>query len=56
MVVYNLNILRSCISPAEANAPLIVNADAVLSAAFSLQRFKMITRRNAEVSKSAGDL
>ena len=31
VVVYNLNILRSCISPAEANAPLIVNADVVLS-------------------------
>jgi hypothetical protein len=52
----HLNVLRARVSPAEANSPLIIDADAVLSAAFPFQRFKMITRRNAEVSKPASDL
>ena len=56
MVVHNLNVVCACIGPAEANAPLIIDADAVLSAAFSLQRLKMITGRNAEVSQPAGNL
>ena len=56
MVVHNLNVFRACIGPAEANAPLIIDADAVLSAAVPFQRFKMITRRNPEVFKPAGDL
>lgn len=56
MVVHNLNVFRACIGPAEANAPLIIDADTMLSSAFPLQRLKMITRRNAEVSKPASNL
>lgn len=56
MVIHNLNVFGACLGPAETNAPLIVDADAVLSPAFSLQRLKMITRRNAKVFKATGDL
>lgn len=56
MIVHNLNVFCACIGPAEANAPLIIDADAVLSPTFPLQRLKMITRWNAEVFKPAGDL
>jgi hypothetical protein len=56
VVVHNLNVLRACIGPAETNAPLIIDADAVLSSAFSPERLKVITRWNAEVPKPAGNL
>jgi hypothetical protein len=56
VIVDNLDVLCACICPPKAYAPLIIDAHAVLSAAFTLQRLKVITRWNAEVFKSTGDL
>ena len=44
-MVSNLNVLRACIGPNEADPELIVNAYAVLSRSVSYQRFEAIARR-----------
>lgn len=56
MVVYNLNSLSACIDPTKANAPLIVDADAVLSPSLPLQCLEAIAGRNAKIFKVTGDL
>ena len=48
VVVNDLNILRSCSGPAEADAPLVVDADAVLTVAVALKRLKSIAGRGAQ--------
>ncbi len=45
MIVNNLDIPNVTIRPPEANAPLSVDADRVLSFAITFQRLKTITRR-----------
>ena len=56
MVVNDLNVLGACIDPTEANAPLIVDADTVLSSAVPLQCLEAIARRNAKIIKATSDL
>lgn len=54
MIIDNLNLLRSTIAPCEANAPLVVDADAVLPASVALERFKAIPGRDAQVVQADG--
>lgn len=56
MVVDDLNALGACIDPTEANAPLIIDADAVLSQALPLQCLEAIAWRNAKIIKATSDL
>jgi hypothetical protein len=49
MVVNNLNIRSAFGGPNEAHAPLIVDADAVLTFAIPLQRLQFITWRHAQI-------
>jgi hypothetical protein len=49
MVVNYLNIFSISINPTEANAKLIVNADAMLTGTVPFQQFHMITRRISQV-------
>jgi hypothetical protein len=45
MVVNSFHIFRAGIGPAEAQPPLIVNANAVLADAIAPQLFESMTRR-----------
>nr|WP_304595633.1 hypothetical protein [Opitutus sp. ER46] len=46
MIVYDFNVFGISASPPEADSPLVVNADAVLSFACSTQRLEAISRRH----------
>jgi len=51
MVVNNLYFVRVSASPDEANAPLVVDADAVLSLAVAVERLKAIARWGSQVTQ-----
>lgn len=51
MVINNFNLLGMAIDPNEANAPLVVDADAVLSSAVAAQSFQPIARRYTQKVK-----
>jgi len=48
MVVDDLNFTGVSVSPCKANAPLIVDADAVFTSAIALQSFEVVTRQRGE--------
>jgi hypothetical protein len=49
MVVHNFHFKRILTLPAEANAPLVVHADAVLAFAVVLQGFQVVAVGRAQV-------
>lgn len=49
VVVNDLHLLRSGVGPHEADAPLVVDPDAVLTGSITLERFEPVAGRNAEV-------
>jgi len=49
MVVNNLDVVGFSLDPGEADAPLIVYANAILSLSAAAQFFQMISRRNPEI-------
>ena len=49
MIVNNLHVVRLPVFPSEANAPLLVDADAVLAFTVPRQRFKAIGGGNPKV-------
>jgi hypothetical protein len=51
VVVHNFNVLRPPLRPAETDAKLIVDADAMLALPISLERLKAVAWRNAEILK-----
>src|SRR5690625_7730874 len=51
VVVNDLHLLRSGVRPHEADPPLVVDPDAVLSGPVTLERFEPITGWGAEVVK-----
>jgi hypothetical protein len=53
MIVDDLNLLSATITPYEANPPLIVDADRVLSLAIALKRFEPIARRLTQIVQCA---
>ena len=56
MVIGNLYVVRAVVLPAEADAPLIVDADAVLALALPFQSFEAITRWGSQVPQRLGSL
>jgi len=54
MVVNNLNVIRIPVAPPEANTPLIVDANTVLTGATPLQLFKSIAGRDSQVIQLLG--
>jgi hypothetical protein len=52
MVIYNLNIKYISGCPSKAYTPLLVDTDAELTRAVSLQRFQAVARWGAEKIKS----
>lgn len=53
MVVHNFHVQRIFAVPAEANPPLVIDADAVLAFAVVFQRFQMIAIRHAQIIQAA---
>ena len=56
MVVHNFHVKGIFAFPSEADAPLIVDAYAVLPGPVSPKRFKVIAGRDAQIVKVYGDL
>ncbi len=54
MVVDDFDVVGVLFLPAEADAPLVVDADAVLAATVALQRFKSVPGRQAHDLKPVG--
>jgi hypothetical protein len=54
MVIHNSNVARVFTVPAEANAPLVVDADAMLSGAIAFQGFQAVAGRQGQVTQFAG--
>jgi hypothetical protein len=45
VVIHDLNVCGSSLGPSKANAPLIINANAVLAVAVAFQVFQALARR-----------
>ncbi len=56
MVICNLNIFNTAFRPPEADAPLIVDTNAMLACAVTLEGLKAITGRYPQITQPAGDL
>jgi hypothetical protein len=54
VVVHDLHARCGDIAPLEANPPLIVDTDAVLSMPVTVQRFQTIARRNTQIVELFG--
>ena len=54
MIVDDLYVFGTVVSPAEADAILVVDSDAVLSAAISFQGLEPVARRDAQIVKDGG--
>jgi hypothetical protein len=53
MIVDNLNLLSATVTPCEANPPLIIDSDRVLSLAVTLKRFEPIAWRLTQIVQCA---
>ena len=49
MIVNDLHLLWSSIGPHEADPPLVVDPDAVLTGSIALERFKSVSWRDPEI-------
>ena len=54
MVVDDFDLVRVSVFPDEADAPLVVDANAVLTFPFSAKRFEAISRRHSQVIQDLG--
>src|SRR2546427_8750331 len=52
VIIHNLHVRRTFLSPSEANAELVVYANAVLTLTFALQRLQVIARWRAQKIQS----
>jgi len=51
MVIHDFNIVSIPFPPNKADAPLVVDADAVLPSAIAMQRFEPITRWRGQIAQ-----
>lgn len=51
MVIDDFNFMRAIRLPLEADAPLVVDADGVLTSPVSVESFEPVSRRNAELKQ-----
>jgi hypothetical protein len=49
VVIHNLNVIRIPITPSEADAPLVVDPNAVCPGAITPEQFKLVLRRHAKI-------
>lgn len=55
MVINDFNIFGTSPRPSEADTPLPVNSNAVLSGSIALERFQPITGRHSQIFKVCGN-
>lgn len=53
MIIHNFNVVRVFAAPAEANAPLVIDADAVLANAVAFQGFQAVAGRQRQIAQFA---
>ncbi len=53
MIVHDFNVESVPVNPTETYSPLVVDANTVLTDAIPTQRFKMIARRNSQITESS---
>ena len=53
MIIHNFNVVRVFAEPAEAKAPLVVNANAVSASAIAFQGFQAVAGRQGQVTQFA---
>src|SRR5260370_42263876 len=56
VIVHYFNVMRLAIPPDEADPPLIVDPNTVLSSAISLERFEMVPRWNTKIIELPGGM
>jgi hypothetical protein len=56
VVVDDLDVIRVPVLPAKADAPLIVDANAVLARAVAFELFESVARRNTQVLELLGGI
>jgi hypothetical protein len=49
VVIHDLNVVRIAVTPREADAPLVIDSNAVRPRAAALQQFKLVSRRHAKI-------
>jgi hypothetical protein len=54
MVIDDFHVVGVTVNPSKADAPLIVDADAVLAFSAALECFKTVGRRNSQILKREG--
>jgi len=54
VIINDLNVVRIAVLPPEADAPLIVDANTVLTGAIAFELFEAVPGRNAEVIELFG--
>lgn len=54
VVVNDLDVFGSCLSPAEADPPLLIDTNAVGTRAIAFQLLKPVARWNSQVTNSIG--
>jgi hypothetical protein len=54
VIVHDLNVVGVAVPPAEANAPLIVDANAMVASAIAFELFEPIVRWHAEILELLG--
>jgi hypothetical protein len=54
MIVHDLYVFRTALPPNEADTPLAIDPDRMLSPAIALERLEVVAGGRAEVSKYAG--
>ena len=52
VVIDYRNVVRIAATPSEADAPLVINSNAILSRAVAFQQFKPVSRRHAKILQS----
>lgn len=55
MVINHFDVFCKSIRPAKTDAPLIIDANTVLTSTIALKRFKTITGRNSQILKAIRD-
>jgi hypothetical protein len=56
VIVHNFNLVRTILTPDKTHAPLIIDADAVLSFAVAFQGFVLVARRNPQTGQLGGGM
>ncbi|MDX2051507.1 MAG: hypothetical protein SFV15_03890 [Polyangiaceae bacterium] len=56
MIVDDLDIVSVGVSPAETDAPLVVDSNAMLADAVACELLKAVSGRNTEIEKTGGSV